>query len=168
MKSIILIITFLMTTNFVDGQLPKKVKKNVTYTTSSGLQIKFLEINANNPQPQTGDVVKVHYTGKLTNDTVFDSSVKRGTPYSFALGKGKVIKGWDEGIAYLHKGDSAMLTIPSDLGYATRVMGTIPANSTLIFYVKLVDFEPGSKPYDAKGKNIACCAENLPVHLLRR
>lgn len=153
MRSLLILTAFLMTQILAQGQLPKNPKTGVTYTTASGLMIKFIEINDKNEKPQTGDMVKVHYTGRLTNDTIFDSSVKRGTPFSFALGRGKVIKGWDEGIAYLHKGDSAILTIPATLGYGARQMGTIPANSTLVFEVKLVDFTVGARPYDATGKD---------------
>ncbi len=151
-----------MTTNvIVKGQLPSKVEKNKVYTTSSGLQIMFTEIYPENKKPENGDKVKVHYIGKLTNDTVFDSSVKRGTPFSFILGRGNVIKGWDEGIAYLHKGDKAVLTIPPSLGYADKNMGKIPPNSTLIFTVELIDFTEGVKPYDTKGKDTVSLSSGL-------
>ncbi|MBO4738252.1 MAG: FKBP-type peptidyl-prolyl cis-trans isomerase [Bacteroidales bacterium] len=83
----------------------------------------------------------VHYTGKLLNGEIFDSSVERGTPFEFTLGKGEVIKGWDEGIALLRKGEKATLIIPSELGYGERGAGggSIPPYASLVFDVELVD-----------------------------
>ena len=100
-----------------------------------------------------GDQVSVHYVGTLTDSakTKFDSSRDRGQPFSFALGAGQVIKGWDEGIALLHVGDMAVLTIPSNLGYGERAMGKIPANATLAFEVELMDVKEAPKPWDVKG-----------------
>lgn len=92
-------------------------------------------------QPQAGQNVKVHYTGKLLDGTVFDSSVERGEPISFPLGSGYVIPGWDEGIALMRKGETGVLYIPARLGYGARNVGPIPPFSNLIFEVELVDFE---------------------------
>jgi peptidylprolyl isomerase len=133
-------------------------------TTNSGLKIKVHNPQSN-PQPKTGDKVSVHYTGRLTNDTVFDSSVKRGQPFQFKLGKGQVIKGWDEGIALMHKGEKATLVIPAQIGYGSRDMGKIPPNSTLIFDVELLDFEEGFKPlpYDVKGKDTVRTPSGLQI-----
>ena len=91
-------------------------------------------------KPHIGARVKVHYTGKLTNGQVFDSSVSRGEPLEFVLGAGQVIKGWDEGIAQLTKGQKATLTCPPEYAYGARGAGSIPANATLIFDVELIDF----------------------------
>lgn len=92
--------------------------------------------------PQAGDKVSVHYTGKLLDGTVFDASANRGVPFEFTLGVGQVIKGWDEGIALMKKGGKATLIIPSKLGYGSRAIpGVIPANSTLIFDVELIDIK---------------------------
>ena len=88
-----------------------------------------------------GNTVNVHYTGRLLDGTVFDSSVEKGTPYSFRLGVGQVIKGWDEGIAMLNEGGKAILVIPSDLAYRDQDGGTIPPYSTLVFEVELVSVE---------------------------
>ncbi len=123
--------------------------------TKSGLKYKITKINKNGISPKPGDKVVVHYIGKLLNDTVFDSSIKRGQPFEFELGAGRVIKGWDEGIALLKKGEQATLVIPPELGYGNRAVGKIPANSTLIFDVDLLDVKPQIKvePFDVKGKD---------------
>jgi len=90
---------------------------------------------------KAGDTVTVNYTGKLTNGTVFDSSEKPGrTPFSFHLGAGQVIKGWDQGVAGMKVGGIRILTIPPELGYGPTGTpgGPIPPNATLIFKVKLL------------------------------
>ncbi len=87
---------------------------------------------------KAGDTVAVHYTGKLLNGTVFDSSRERGQPIEFPLGSGFVIPGWDQGIAMMAAGEKGLLLIPSHLAYGERDMGTIPANSVLTFDVELV------------------------------
>jgi peptidylprolyl isomerase len=89
-------------------------------------------------QAKAGDTVSVHYTGTLTDGTKFDSSRDRGEPIEFGLGQGRVIKGWDEGIAMMHVGDQAILVIPPSIGYGSRAQGPIPPDSTLIFVVELV------------------------------
>ena len=89
---------------------------------------------------QIGQKVELHYTGKLTDGSVFDSSVKRGQPFSFTLGQGQVIKGWEEGILGMRVGEKRILTIPPDLGYGARGAGSaIPPNATLVFEVELLD-----------------------------
>ena len=91
--------------------------------------------------PAAGTKVKVHYTGKFPDGRVFDSSVQRGTPLEFVVGAGQVIRGWDEGIMQLKKGQKATLTCPPDYAYgAAGAGGVIPPNATLIFDVELVDF----------------------------
>jgi peptidylprolyl isomerase len=143
-----------------------KAQKNMSnaITTPSGLTYEILS-KGTGKAPIKGGKVTVHYTGKLTNDTVFDSSVKRGQPFSFKLGVGQVIKGWDEGIALLHVGDKARFTIPSNLGYGERGAGAIPPNSTLIFDVELLEskdpFVP--VPYDVKGKDTVKTASGLQM-----
>ncbi len=120
----------------------RNVKLNKIYTTESGLEYMFTELGTG-ARAKNGDNVMVHYVGKLTNGDEFDNSYKRGEPISFVLGSGLVIKGWDEGVALLNVGDKAVLTIPSALGYGSReIPNLIPANSTLIFEVELVNIIP--------------------------
>ena len=94
------------------------------------------------PKPGYKNKVKVHYTGKLLDGTVFDSSIERGEPIEFQLGVGQVIAGWDEGIAMMSKGEKGILYIPSILAYGSRQAGElITPYSNLMFEVELVDFE---------------------------
>ena len=87
--------------------------------------------------------VTVHYTGKLLDGTVFDSSVKRNKPFEFTVGVGQVIKAWDQGITQLKKGQKAILTCPPEYAYGSNgAGGVIPPNATLIFEVELIDFKP--------------------------
>ncbi len=108
-------------------------------TTPSGLRYVDL-VNGDGREARAGDTAVVHYTGWLEDGTKFDSSVDRGEPFSFRLGAGQVIKGWDEGVAGMTVGTKRKLTIPSQLGYGRRGAGRlIPPNATLIFEVELLD-----------------------------
>lgn len=137
-----------------------KVKNPKSVKTASGLEYTITS-KGNGRLAQKGDNVKVHYTGKFTNDTIFDSSVKRGMPFEFMLGRGRVIKGWDEGISYLHIGDKATFVIPPTIGYGDQESGPIPANSTLIFDVELVDATDGIKSFEIKKKDTLKTASGL-------
>ena len=109
--------------------------------TSSVLGYKITE-EGEGESPQSGQKVTVHYTGTLEDGKKFDSSLDRNQPFTFTLGVGQVIKGWDEGVALLKKGSKAVLKIPSDLGYGPRgAGGVIPPNATLYFEVELISFE---------------------------
>jgi peptidylprolyl isomerase len=89
----------------------------------------------------SGNVVTVHYSGYLEDGTKFDSSVEKDEPLTFALGNKQVIPGWDEGITYMKKGSKARLIVPPSLAYGDMAVGKIPANSTLIFDVELIDIK---------------------------
>jgi peptidylprolyl isomerase len=108
-------------------------------TTDSGL--KYIdEVVGEGPTPEKGQNVTVHYTGVLENGQKFDSSRDRNQPFSFKIGVGQVIKGWDEGVGTMQKGGRRQLIIPPELGYGSRgAGGVIPPNATLIFDVELLD-----------------------------
>lgn len=106
--------------------------------TASGIY--FIEVQkGKGPKAMTGQKVSVHYTGTLLDGKKFDSSYDRKEPISFALGTGAVIKGWDEAISMMSKGGKAKVIIPSKMAYGERAQGPIPAFSTLVFDVELVD-----------------------------
>jgi FKBP-type peptidyl-prolyl cis-trans isomerase len=93
--------------------------------------------------PKQGQTVIVHYTGWLTDGKKFDSSVDRGQPFEFQIGVGQVIQGWDQGVLSMNVGGKRKLTIPPELAYGDRDVGSglIPANSTLVFEVELLDLK---------------------------
>ena len=97
-------------------------------------------------EAKTGDTVTVHYVGTLTDGKEFDASKKHGKPFTFPLGGGQVIKGWDQGVAGMKIGGKRKLTIPPVLGYGERGSGPIPPNSTLLFEIELLEV----KKADAK------------------
>ena len=122
---------------FVDTDFSLPGKEEVT---KSGLRM-IIHKNGNGEIPLPGQTVKVHYTGLLENGSKFDSSHDRGQPFSFQLGQGRVIKGWDEALALMSKGEKRTLIIPPEIGYGNRRKNKIPPNSTLIFEVELIDFQ---------------------------
>jgi FKBP-type peptidyl-prolyl cis-trans isomerase len=96
------------------------------------------------PEAKSGDTVSVHYTGTLTTGEKFDSSKDRGQPFSFPLGQGRVIRGWDQGVAGMKVGGKRKLTIPGPLAYGERGSPPkIPANATLLFDVELLEVKSG-------------------------
>jgi peptidylprolyl isomerase len=112
-----------------------------TVTTPSGLKYQDLVVGKG-PVPKRGSRVTVDYTGWLTDGTKFDSSASRGQPYTFTLGRGEVIKGWDEGVATMHTGGKRKLIVPGKLGYGPKgYNGLIPPDATLIFQVELLGFQ---------------------------
>ncbi len=115
-----------------------KMEKQDTVTTASGL--KYIDIKVGNGAvPKAGQVVEVHYTGWLTDGKKFDSSKDRNKPFSFPLGQGRVIKGWDEGLSTMKVGGVRRLIIPPQLGYGTSgAGGVIPPNATLVFEVEFL------------------------------
>jgi peptidylprolyl isomerase len=119
-----------------DKDKGKKEEKEVT--TKTGL--KYVELKeGEGTAAKSGDLVEVHYTGTFTDGKKFDSSVDRKQPFTFRLGKGEVIKGWDEGVAGMKPGGKRKLTVPPDLAYGKEGRpGAIPPNATLVFEVELL------------------------------
>jgi peptidylprolyl isomerase len=123
----------------------KESMKRVTLP--SGLQYEILKESSHGQAPQKGQIVTAHYTGWLADENgnkieskKFDSSVDRGTPFKFVIGRGQVIAGWDEGIALMKVGEQRRLIIPAHLGYGARGAGaSIPGNATLVFDVELLN-----------------------------
>lgn len=120
------------------GSESEQTRGKDAVTTPSGL--KYIDIKEGDGAiPKKGQTVVVHYTGTLENSTKFDSSRDRNQPFSFKLGVGQVIKGWDEGLSTMKVGGRRQLIIPPELGYGARgAGGVIPPNATLIFDVELL------------------------------
>jgi FKBP-type peptidyl-prolyl cis-trans isomerase len=119
---------------------PFNVAGKDTLETETGLR--YIIVNEGRGEyPEEGQVVRVHYTGFLMNGNIFDSSIERGQPFRFLLGRRQVISGWDEGVALMKPGARFRFIIPPDLAYGERAMGPIPANATLIFDVELLSVE---------------------------
>jgi peptidylprolyl isomerase len=122
-----------------ESRIPQKgMDMSNAITTPSGL--KYIdEVAGTGESPKPGQMVTVHYTGTLTDGTKFDSSVDRGQPFTFQIGVGRVIRGWDEGVMTMKVGGKRRLIIPPQLGYGARgAGGVIPPNATLIFEVELL------------------------------
>ena len=164
MRKLLILVSVVMLVLPLSAQ---NLKKKKMVKMESGLQVMLLQ-RTNGEQAQKGDRVSVHYTGRLENDTVFDSSVERGKPFEFVLGQGQVIKGWDEGIAMLKAGEKARFIIPAHLGYGERAMGKIPANSTLIFDVELLDVIKGAGQYNVKGLDTLSTASGLRYIIVKK
>jgi len=138
-----------------DDATPAETQGDVV-TTESGLQYIDLVVGSGE-SPQKGDNVVVDYTGWLEDGTKFDSSVDRGTPFTFPIGMGRVIPGWDEGVSSMKVGGKRKLIIPSELAYGERGAGNvIPPNSTLTFEVELHEIKaPFNDPdFDLPGEEI--------------
>ena len=117
------------------------------YTTARGVEITVFATGSEEDPSIVGDAVSVHYTGWLADGTTFDSSLDRGNPFTFVLGRGDVILGWDDGILGMSPGDQRRLIIPADLAYGDRGFGnTIPPGATLTFYVELIGFGRRATP----------------------
>jgi len=134
----------LISSMFNNSSSTTSTNTNNTNTQNTNMQQDPSQLQSQDVTVGTGDTavagkqVTVNYVGELTDKTVFDSSYSRGTPFTFTLGAGQVIKGWDMGVAGMKVGGKRILVIPSTLGYGDQAMGPIPANSTLIFQVELL------------------------------
>jgi peptidylprolyl isomerase len=113
-------------------------KKKLAKKDESGLMV-YIEKEGKGRKPKRGETITVHYTGYLTNGKKFDSSVDRGTPFTFKVGVGQVIAGWDKGLLQMKEGEKAILYIPYYMAYGDRAVGNvIPPKSDLIFEVELL------------------------------
>lgn len=129
-------------------------KKSPATTTSRSKQSKGggateismeeLEVGSG-PKPKAGQTVLVHYTGRLGDGTVFDSSYDRGKPFEYKLGEGTVVKGWEEALPEMQVGGKYKVVIPPNKGYGKKEKGNIPANSTLIFEMELIKIKKPKK-----------------------
>ncbi len=148
---LVLFLIFSVSASFGQDREITKFKKKKEFQTSSGLKMTFYSINKKGVFPDSGDVVRVHYLGVFEDGKKFDSSFDRNRPLELPLGQGMVIKGWEEALRYMREGDSAKVVIPPALGYGEREYGSIPANATLVFYMKMVSIQQKPKPYDVTG-----------------
>lgn len=121
------------------GASPEESAQLVSVTTDA-LVKEVLRVGSGEAA-KSGDTVVVHYTGTLLNGTKFDSSLDKGEPFSFVLGAGRVIQGWEQGILGMQVGEKRKLTIPPSLAYGANAVGPIPANSTLVFEVELLEIK---------------------------
>ena len=122
------------------SKIEDKIMEKVIVT-PSGLRIMQVE-EGEGVKPKPGQTVVAHYEGYLEDGTIFDRSVSRNQPFEFPVGQGRVIKGWDEGVAGMKKGGKRTLIIPPELGYGERgYPGVIPPNSVIIFEVEIVDIK---------------------------
>ena len=124
-----------------NAQMQNNQQSTRMHQLPSGLQYEDIIVGTG-PSPVMGHPVTVNYTGWLTNGTKFDSSLDRNQPFTFNIGTGSVIKGWDEGVASMKVGGKRRLVIPPGLGYGARgAGGVIPPNSTLVFEVELLNVQ---------------------------
>lgn len=120
--------------------VPREVAEDDYTRLSDGLKYYDFEVGTGDPV-KNGDLVTVHYHGWLTDKTLFDSSHLRNSPFSFQIGNGRVIQGWELGILGMRSGGQRQLVIPPDLAYGNRGQGSIPPNATLIFEVTLLSID---------------------------
>lgn len=150
-KSLALIITgvailaligyFIFNNNAVKSdEMKKQQSADAQGTVKKQIQLKVEDlVKGSGKEVKKGDSIVIHYKGTLTDGSTFDNSYNRGTPFETQIGVGQVIRGWDEGVVGMKVGGKRRLTIPPELGYGDRAVGPIPANSTLIFEVELID-----------------------------
>ena len=125
----------------IDAPSEENVEEQVVVEPETTLQVEIIQEGTGDRQVEQNDVISVHYVGTLTDGSKFDSSIDRGEPFTFTVGIGQVIKGWDQGTQGMKVGEKRKLTIPANLAYGEQGSGAvIPPNSTLIFEVELVSF----------------------------
>lgn len=135
-------------------------------TSSTGLQHRD-DVPGDGATAEAGQWATVHYTGTLESDgTKFDSSRDRGQPFTFTLGRGEVIPGWDEGVAGMQVGGKRTLVIPPELAYGERQTGRIPANSTLRFEIELLNVQDPPQPWDTEGAQLRNAGGGLVYHVI--
>ena len=127
--------------DFKEGYKPFDATGKDSIVTASGLKFFIIEEGDLSKKPQSGNTAVAHYAGFLENGTKFDASYDRGQPFSFPVGQGRVIKGWDEVIQLMGIGSKYKVIIPSALGYGAAGQGPIPPNATLIFDMELLDIK---------------------------
>lgn len=131
-----------------------KLDEEINLTADGGVTKKITKLGEGDERPPKGSEVSVHYVGTLTTGEKFDSSRDRNVPFTFNLGKGNVIRGWDIGVATMKKGEVAVLTCKPEYAYGERAQGSIPANSTLIFEVELLSWEDKKDVSSKKDKSV--------------
>lgn len=153
----------------VNNNTMPQTQEDIILTTPSGVTIKLTK-KGDGLKPSTGDKITVHYKGRLTDGTVFDSSYDRNQPFSFTLGTGQVIQGWDDAFAMMQTGDQAEIIIPPALGYGSHANGKIPANSTLIFNVELISVKQKitAVPYNVDGMDTVETKSGLKYIMVKK
>ncbi len=151
MKNFLILVFLLGSLTLFSQKEIVKISAKKEYTTSSGLKFVFYKYNKKAESIDSGDVVSINYVGNLSDGTLFRRSSDRKRPFSFEVEKPDVIKGLHEAIIYMHVGDSAKVTIPANLAYGDKQYGSIPANSALIFNIKVVKVEKANKPFNVVG-----------------
>lgn len=131
-----------------------KLNEEINLTADGGVTKKITKLGEGEERPPKGSEVSVHYVGTLLTGDKFDSSRDRNVPFTFKLGQGNVIKGWDIGVATMKKGEVAVLTCKPEYAYGERAQGSIPANSTLVFEVELLSWEDKKDVSSAKDKSV--------------
>ena len=114
--------------------------KNMNNNTVKDLKIEDIKTGTG-PEVKSGDTISIHYLGTLTDGTKFDSSYDRGAPFETQIGVGRVIEGWDKGVIGMKAGGKRKLTIPANMAYGDQAVGSIPAGSTLLFEVELINIK---------------------------
>lgn len=138
-----LLAIYILAVVIINSTSKKTVTTTPDQTTSQTTKVTKEDLTVGSgTEAKIGDTISVNYKGTLTNGKQFDSSYDRKEPFTFTLGKGEVIKGWDDGVVGMKIGGKRKLTIPPELGYGNNAQGEIPANSTLVFEVELLTVKP--------------------------